>query len=114
MLETMNLLETPRIFVHADEQVYARMLHLIWKHKDLFRNIIPIMGGFHQLRVFQKILYKRHTIIGYKDWFVDAGTIAQGSSSQLFEGSHYFRSMRIHKEAFDALVQHRVEHIKFQ
>ena len=64
------------------------------------------MGGFHQ-----KILYKRHNIIGYKDWLVDAGTIAQGSSSQAFEGRHYFRSMRIHKEAFDALVQHRVEHI---
>ena len=55
-------------------------------------------------------LPKRHNIIGYKDWFVDAGTIAQGSSSQAFEGRHYFRSIRIHKEAFDALVQ-QVEHI---
>ena len=40
------------------------------------------MGGFHQLMVMQKIIYNR-----------------------------YYRCMRIHKEAFDALVQLRAENI---
>ena len=99
------------IFVHVDEQVYARILHLIWKHKDIFSDVIPLMGGFHQLRVFQKIIYNRHNIIGYQEWHSDAGVIAEGSSSQPFEGRHYFRSMRIHKEGFDALCQHRMENL---
>ena len=47
------MLEVPDIFAHADEQVYGRVLHLVWKHKDEYANIIPLMGGFHQLRVFQ-------------------------------------------------------------
>ena len=111
LLDTIEHLELPHIFVHADEQVYARILHLLWKHRDLYSKIIPLMGGFHQLRVFQRILYKRYSCLGFQDWFVDAGTIAAGSVNQAFEGRHYFRSMRLHKEAFDALVQLRVDNI---
>ena len=51
LLEAMDMLEVPDIFAHADEQVYARVLHLVWKHKDEYANIIPLMGGFHQLSV---------------------------------------------------------------
>ena len=32
LLDTIEHLELPHIFVHADEQVYARILHLLWKH----------------------------------------------------------------------------------
>ena len=31
-------------FVHANEQVYSPLLHLIWKDKDLHVNVIPILG----------------------------------------------------------------------
>ena len=44
-------------FVHAHEQVYSPLLHLIWKDKDLYANVIPILGGlggFHQ-RGFQEL-----------------------------------------------------------
>ena len=78
LLDTMSYLEIPHIFVHADEQVYARILHLIWKHGESYSTIIPMLGRFHQLRVLQKIIFKRHGAIGYKDWFVDDGTIAEG------------------------------------
>ena len=47
--------------------------------------------------------------LGLKDWFVDTGTIAAGSVSQAFEGRQYYRSMRLHKEGSDALVQKTVE-----
>ena len=78
LLDTTSYLEIPHIFVHADEQVYPRIRHLIWKHGESYSTIIPMLGGFHQLRVLQKIIFKRHGVIGYKDWFVDAGTIAEG------------------------------------
>lgn len=69
------------------------------------------MGGFHQLRVRQKLLFKRHSCRGYNQWCVDSGIIASGSADQAFEGRHYYRSMRVHKECFDALVQFKVEEI---
>jgi hypothetical protein len=69
------------------------------------------MGGFHQLRVLQRIIYKRHACKGYQSWWVDAGTIAFGSSENAFNGGHYYRNMRLHKGSFNALVQFRAEKI---
>ena len=69
------------------------------------------MSGFHKLRVFQRVLFKRCSCLGLQDWFVDSGTIAAGSVSQPFEGRHYYRSIRLRKEGFHALVQRRVEDI---
>ena len=50
----MEYLEIPYIFVHADEQVYTRMLHLIRKQKEEYRNLIPLIGWFLSTRVMQK------------------------------------------------------------
>ena len=69
------------------------------------------MSGFHQIRVFQRVPFKRYNCLGSQDWFVDSRTIAAGSVSQAFGGRHYYRLMRLHKEGFDALVQGRVEDI---
>ena len=114
IMEVMNVLEIKEIFVHADEQVYARICQLIWKYKDKFKSVIPLMGGFHQLRVFQKILYKRYAVIGYPAWYSDAGVIAEGSAENAFKGGHYYRSMHIHKEGFDALSQIRISELTDQ
>ena len=46
-----------------------------------------------------------------KDWIVDTGIIAQGSADQGFEGIHYYQFMRLHKEAFEAIIQSNVEPI---
>lgn len=47
----------------------------------------------------------------FKDWFLDSGTIATGSVNQSFKGRHYLRSTWLHKEAFDALFQTKVQDI---
>ena len=111
LLEIMKDLEIPYIYVHSDEAVYSKLCHILWKNKDLYRDVILLMGGFHQLRVRQKLLFKRHSCRGYKQWCVDAGIIASGSADQAFEGRHYYRCMRIHKEVFDALVQFKIEEV---
>jgi hypothetical protein len=69
------------------------------------------MGGFHQLRNFQSLLSKRHGVIGYEEWYSDSGIIAGGSIAHAFQGKHYYRSVRLHKEGFDALAQIRIESI---
>ena len=111
LIDLLRQLEIPYIFAHADEMVYAKLCHILWKHKDIYENIIVLMGGFHQLRVKQRLLFKRYSFRGMKQWCVDAETIADGSADQAFEGRHYYRCMRIHKECFDALVQMRTEQI---
>ena len=77
---------------------------------SLFK-IIPIMDGFHQMRVFQRVLFKRYNCLGLEDWFVNSGTITAGSVGRAFEGKQYYRSIRLHKEGFHALFQRKVEDI---
>ncbi|MAG85789.1 MAG: hypothetical protein CMB97_00010 [Flavobacteriaceae bacterium] len=109
LLEVVQELEIPHIFVHSDEMVYSKLCDILWKNPQIYKAVILLMGGFHQLRVMQRLLYKRYSCRGLKDWFIDAGIIASGSIDQALEGRHYYRSMRLHKECFDALVQFRFE-----
>ena len=67
------------------------------------------MGGFHQLRVRQNTIHKRYACLAFKTWFVDAGVISEGSADMALEGRHYCSNMRLIKESFNALIQHRVK-----
>ena len=70
LLDTIEVLELPYIFVQAYKQVYGRILHIIWKHRDLFNRstkIIPIIGGFYQMHVFQRVIFNRYNCLGLQD-----------------------------------------------
>ena len=61
------------------------------------------MGGFHQLYNFSSDFHHYTNLATFrkmKPWCVDAGTIAEGSSDQAFEGHHYYRCMRVPKQIF--------------
>ena len=98
--------------IHSDECIYSKLCHIIWKNPTVYKNLVFLMGGFHQIRVMQRILYKRYYSRGIGPLLVDAETIAKGSCAQAMEGRHYYRCLRVHKELFDALVQLRFEKIK--
>ena len=70
------------------------------------------MGGFHQIRVKQRLIYKSSNCIGTKECCIDAGIIAPGSAAQAIEGHHYYRCMHLYKEYLDILVQLRSEKMK--
>ena len=60
-----------------------------------------------------KKLFKKDVegIRGYQEWVIDAKAIAPSLSDAVLEGRYYYRNMRINKEIFCALVQHRVEEL---
>ena len=59
LLDVIDDLEIPFIFVHSDEDIYSKLCMLLWKDPELYKGIILLVGGFHQLRLHQKLLYKR-------------------------------------------------------
>ena len=67
------------------------------------------MGGFHTILVNLKILFKKYACLGFGDWWVDGGAIAEVSVAQALEHSHYARSVRLHKQSFEALLRHRIK-----
>ena len=109
LLKVINELAIPFICVDSDEMVYSKVCKILWKNKDIYTKIILLMGGFHQLRVMQWLPYKRHFPKGYREWCVNAKTIAGGSTDQAFEGHHYYRSLRMRKDYFGRDVKFRIE-----
>ena len=74
-------------------------------HKYKYNKIISLLGGFHILLVYLKILYKKYGCLGLQDWWVDAGAVADGSVMSSIEGKHYARGIRMHKQSFCALLK---------
>ena len=108
ILQIADDLELGHIFSHADEAIYSKMLIISWMNQEKYDKIIPLMGGFHTILVNLKILFKKYGCLGFKDWWVDAGAIAEGSVAQAIEGRHYYRSVRLHKQSFEALIRYRM------
>ena len=79
------------------------------KNPELYKCIVTLVGGFHQLRVKQRLIYKCSNCIGIKEWCIDAGIIAPCSVAQAIEGRHYYRRMHLRKECLDTLVQFRFD-----
>ena len=98
-------LEISHIWVHTYEMVYSKLYHIIWKNPDFYKCIVILICGFHQLRVKQRLVYKRSNCIDVKEWWTNAGVIALTSAAQAMEGHLYYRCMYLYKECFDVLVQ---------
>lgn len=49
-----------RPFAHPEEDVHSKHAKTFWKHGDLYKKLIIIIGGFHALRVWESLIYKRH------------------------------------------------------
>lgn len=97
------------IFAHSDEAIYCKMVVLQWLNEGKYDKVVNLLGGFHTIMVKLKIMYKKYGALGFRDWWVDAGAIAEGSSVQAVEGRHYFRAIRLHKQSFQALLTYRMK-----
>jgi len=84
---------------------------IMWLNKTKYDKIVPILGGFHALLVYLKIMYKKYGFLGFQDWWVDAGSIAEGSVTQAIQGKHYARGIRLHKQSFCAFIRWRLKSI---
>ena len=111
--EIMEDLGLEFAFVHADEDILCKLYQIIWNHQDeQFKFIRLIMGGFHQIKVLLKIISKRHSCMGYEQWFVESGLIQAGSVETGFNGKKYYRTMQLLKAAFCTLIQFRFKSLK--
>ena len=69
---------------------------------------IPLLGGFHMLLVKLKIFHKKISVLGLKEWWIDSEAIQPGSADKADEGKHYFRSVNMQKQSFEALLRYRI------
>ena len=102
-------LQIDHIFVHADETINSKMWMIIWLCEKKYDKIIPLIGGFHALLVYLKILLKKYGCLSLQQWWVAANAIQERSVSQAIEGRHYYRGICLHKQSFNALLRNKIE-----
>ena len=81
------------------------MVMMMWLDKKKYKKLVPLIGGFHTLLVFLKIIYKKYGCLGLDQWWVAGGAIVDGSVAQAIEGKHYYRGIGLHKQSMNALFK---------
>eukprot|EP00794_Sanderia_malayensis_P006502 gene6502-7247_t len=108
ILDLADSLQLHHIFVHCNQAVFSKMSQIIWKDSGKYDKVKCIMGGFHILLCSLKVLYKQYGVLGFREWWCQSNVIAQGSVDQALEGRHYSRSLRLHKQSFEAFIRFKV------
>ena len=76
---------------------------LIWNNPERFQKHIVMIGSFHVICAYLKMLGKKVNGTGLEDIFVEAGLITTGSLQGVISGKNYSRAMACHKTMLEAL-----------
>ena len=70
-----------------------------------------MMGIFHTIMMFMKILFKRFGDAGMKDGLIQSSLMAEGSIQSALLGKWYNRRIRLHKIFYEALLRQMMSHV---
>lgn len=111
LLVAMREKSIPFSFLVGDMPTYKTIVQLKAENPELFKDIIPILGAFHQQMSYIYAIYKRFKGSGMADTLVAAGIIAGGSVDQALRGKHYRRGVRCIMLWREYLIQERLKKI---
>ena len=77
----------------------------MWKHRDLFADIIPRLGAFHTISCLLSVIGKRFSPAGLRDVIIESGVIEEGSVDGILTGKAYDRTVRFHKLMYEACMR---------
>ena len=86
IIDLADSLHLEHIFVHCDQAVFYKMSQIMWKELGKYNKIKCLMGGFHILLVWLKVLNKQFGALGFRNWWCQANVISEGSADQAAEG----------------------------
>lgn len=111
LVETMRKKKIPFFFLVGDLPTYKTIVQLKAENLELFKNITPIIGAFHQQMSYMHAIYKRFKGSGMADTLVSAGVVMDGSVDQALQGKHYRRGVRCIMAWREALIHLRLRDI---
>ncbi len=68
ILKMLDQLEIDHICLHTDEAIDSKVLIIQWLNQEKYDQIITFLGGFHTIMVNLKILGKKYSCLGFKEW----------------------------------------------
>lgn len=95
-VHAMEQKNIPFTFLVGDLPTYKMIVQLKSENPNLFTNITPILGAFHQQMSYIHAIYKRFKGSGMSDTLVAAGVVVEGSVEQALQGKHYRKGSTVH------------------
>ena len=92
--------------VFCDEGVYCVVADIVLKHSEEFKNLVPMMGGFHMAKAAMHCIGKYLKRCGIEDAFVETETFGSKVAESVIEASNYvcaFRGLLITAEAIESM-----------
>ena len=103
--EIKNRLQLSAFVCVFDQAFYAKAMEVYWKHKELFKGIVIIMGGFHLLLMLLGVIGSRFGDAGLREIAVQSDVVAEGSVDKSLNGKQYNRGVHLHKCVYEALMR---------
>ena len=89
-----NQLQQHCLPVFCDEGIYCIITEIFLKQPEYFRNLVPMMGGFHMAKVVKHCVGKYLRGSEMEDAFVEIESFGLKVAQSLMEQSHYVRAFR--------------------
>ena len=114
-LEIMNELDLPFIFIEADQAIYTKVIDAMFKlehdGKDVFRKIVPRMGGFHIVMCMLKTINSLFKNFGFVQLLNSAGLGGMGTIKKCLQGGDVKEGIESYKKLFEALLRTKIEYM---
>ncbi|KAL5022875.1 hypothetical protein ScPMuIL_002030 [Solemya velum] len=91
------------VFTTFDLGVCMKAYPLVWNNAERYRKHIIMIGTFHLICAYLKMVGKKMAGSGFSDILLEAGLITSGSIEGVLKGKHYERAMNCHKVMFEGL-----------
>jgi len=76
---------------------------LVWKYPEKYRNHIVMIGSFHVVCAYFKMVGKKMAGSGLSDILLEAGLLTSGTINGVMSGKQYSRALICHKTLLEAL-----------
>ncbi|KAI9517796.1 hypothetical protein NQZ68_000965 [Dissostichus eleginoides] len=111
LVEAMRKKNIPFSFLVGDLPTYKTIVQLKAENPEMYKDLIPILGAFHQQMSHIYAIYMRFKGSGMADTLVTAGVIMEGSVEQALRGKHYRRGVSCILLWREVLIQQRLTNI---
>ena len=95
--EIRDRLKLKAVVCVFDQAFYAKAFKIFWRNKNIFENLVLMLGGFHPPMMLLGIIGTRYGDAGLRELAVQSEVVAEGSIERVLEGKNYNRAVRLHK-----------------
>ena len=77
-----------------DQAIFAKAAEIVWKSPDEFQDVIIMLGTFHLIMMYMRILSKRFKDGGLFDVLVQSSILTESSCESALSGKMHNRGVR--------------------